>query len=150
MKEGYPMEYLVCIFFIVFDLKTDELTYCNAGFHMCPILVADKDNIMELNKGGLPVSTALDAELYDYKDHSLQLSPNMTLFIMSDGLPEQRFCNEFYENRLKKLIPEIYNLKPVDIIQKIHEDFNKFLKYEKINDDITLIVVKLSEHGNNV
>lgn len=146
MKEGYPMEYLVCIFLIVFDLKTDELTYCNAGFHMCPLLVADKDNIIELNKGGLPISTALDIELYDYKDYSLQLSPDMALFIMSDGLPEQRFHNEFYESRLKKLITKIYNLKPAHIVHKIHEDFNDFLKYEKINDDITLVVVKLSEH----
>jgi sigma-B regulation protein RsbU (phosphoserine phosphatase) len=145
IKEGYPMEYLVCIFFVVFDLKTYELTYCNAGFHMCPILVADKDNIIELNKGGLPVSTALDAELYDYKDHTLQLSSGMTLFIMSDGLPEQRSHNEFYEDRMKKLITDIYNHKPPHIVKKIHEDFNDFVKYEKINDDITLVVAKLSK-----
>lgn len=146
MKEGYPEEYLVCIFLIVFDLKTDELTYCNAGFHMCPLLVVDKEHIIELNKGGLPVSTALDIELYDYKDHSLELSPEMTLFIMSDGLPEQRFHNEFYEGRLKKIVTEIYNLKPSQIIKRIKKDFSDFLKHEKTNDDITLLVVKLLEH----
>jgi sigma-B regulation protein RsbU (phosphoserine phosphatase) len=143
MKEGYPEEYLVCIFLVVFDLKTDELTYCNAGFHMCPLLVMDKEHIIELNKGGLPVSTALDIELYDYKDHSLRLSQEMTLFIMSDGLPEQRFHNEFYEGRLKKIVTEIYNLKPAQIIKRIQKDFSDFLKYEKTNDDITLLVVKL-------
>lgn len=143
IKVGYPIEYLVCIFLVVFDLKTNELTYCNAGFHMCPVLVRDKENIMELNKGGLPVSTAIDAALYNYEDHSLSLSPEMTLFIMSDGLPEQRSDNEFYEARLKKLFTEVYSLKPAHIVQKIHEDFNNFLKYEKINDDITLVVVKL-------
>ncbi len=145
MKEGYPTEYLVCIFLVVFDLKTNELTYCNAGFHMCPILVRDKENIIELNNGGLPISTALDADLYKYEDHYLRLSPDMTLFIMSDGLPEQRSNNEFYEDRLKKLFNEVYSLKPDQIVQKIHEDFNDFLKYEKINDDITLVVVKLSK-----
>ena len=144
IKEGYPMEYLVCIFFAVFDLKTYELTYCNAGFHMCPILVADKDNIIELNNGGLPISTALNVELYDYKDYSLQLFPGMTLFIMSDGLPEQRAHNEFYEERLNKLITDIYNLKPFHIVEKIHKDFNDFVKYERINDDITLVIAKLS------
>lgn len=142
MKEGYPVEYLVCIFLVVFDLKTNELTYCNAGFHMCPLLVADKGSIIELNKGGLPVSTALDIDLYDYKDNSLNLAPEMTLFIMSDGLPEQRLHNEFYEERLKKLVAEIYNLKPTSIVQRIQEDFKNFLKYEKNNDDITLVVAK--------
>lgn len=148
IKEGYPIEYLVCIFLVVFDLKTNELTYCNAGFHMCPILVRDKENIIELNKGGLPISTAIDAELYKYEDHTLYLSPAMTLFIMSDGLPEQRSNNEFYESRLKKLFTEVYSLKPSHIVQKIHEDFNDFVKYEKINDDITLVVVKLSKTLN--
>lgn len=32
MKAGYPMEYLVCLFFVVFDLKMNELIYCNAVF----------------------------------------------------------------------------------------------------------------------
>lgn len=144
IKEGYPMEYLVCIFFTVIDLKTYELTYCNAGFHMCPILVADKDNIIELNKGSLPISTAIDLEFYDYRDYTLQLTPDMSLFIMSDGLPEQRFHDEIYEERLKKLVAEVYTLEPVDIVEKIYKDFKEFVKYERINDDITLLVAKLS------
>ena len=110
---------------------------------MCPILVADRDNIIELNKGSFPISTALNFELYDYKDYSLKLLPGMTLFVMSDGLPEQRANSEFYEGRLNKLITEIYNLKPFHIIEKIHKDFNDFVKTEKINDDITLVVAKL-------
>jgi len=63
---------------------------------------------------------------------------------MSDGLPEQRAHNEFYEERLNKLITDIYNLKPFHIVEKIHKDFNDFVKYERINDDITLVIAKLS------
>lgn len=146
IKEGYPIEYLVCIFLAVFDLKTNELIYCNAGFHMCPVLVRDKEHITELNKGGFPISTALDAELYKYEDHTLSMSPAMTLFLMSDGLPEQRSNNKFYEDRLKKLFAEIYSLQPSQIIEKVKEDFNDFLKYEKVNDDITLVIVKLPQN----
>ncbi|WMJ77458.1 MULTISPECIES: SpoIIE family protein phosphatase [unclassified Sedimentibacter] len=144
MNEGYPVEYLVCIFLSVFDLRTNELTYCNAGFHMCPVLIRNNGYVTELNKASLPVSTAIGTDLYKYADQSLPLSPEMTLFIMSDGLPEQRSNNEFYETRLKKLFTEIYKLKPDDIVKKVHKDFNDFLKLEKINDDITLVVVKLS------
>ncbi len=145
IKEGYPVEFLVCIFLVALDFKTNELTYCNAGFHMCPVLVRDKENVIELNNGGLPVTTAIDADLYKYEDYSMHLSPEMTLFIMSDGLPEQRSNSEFYEDRLKKLFKEVYSFKPDEIVQKIQEDFNDFLRCEKINDDITLVVVKLSE-----
>lgn len=145
IKEGYPEEYLVCLFIVVFDYKIKELAYCNAGFHICPLLVRDKENIIELSNAGLPISTAINADLLKYNDFSLPLFPAMTLFIMSDGLPEQRSDNEFYEDRLKNLIPEIYHLKSAEIIQKIHEDFTDFLNYEKIKDDITLVVVKSGE-----
>ncbi|MDF2548541.1 MAG: domain S-box [Anaerosolibacter sp.] len=144
IKEGYPDEYLVCLFLVVFDLKTNELTYCNAGFHKCPLLVRDRENIIELDNGGMPISAAIDPDWLKYEDYSLYLSSAMTLFIMSDGLPEQRSNNEFYEERLKKLATEIYCLKPVDIVRKIHEDVTNFLRHDKINDDITLVVVKLS------
>ena len=142
-KEGYPVECLVCVFLSVIDLKTNELTYCNAGCHMCPVIVMDKGKMIELDEGNLPISTALDINLYKFEDYSLHLSPAMTLFIMSDGLPEQKSGNEYYEDRLKRLFTKIYNLDPDVIIQKIREDFNDFLKNEKVRDDITLVVAKL-------
>lgn len=145
IKEGYPIEYLVCIFLVVIDLKTNELTYCNAGFHMCPILIINKENIIELNNGGFPVSTALDISLYNYEDHAITMSKDMTLFLMSDGLAEQRSNNEFYEDRFKKLCAEVYNLNPSHIVKEIHKDFIDFLKYNSIVDDITLVVARLSK-----
>lgn len=144
IKEGYPEEYLVCLFIVVFDLKTNELTYCNAGFHRCPLLVKDEENVIELNNVGLPVSTAIAVDLLKYEDSSMHLLPAMTLFMMSDGLPEQSSNNELYQARLKKLMPKLYDLKPVHIVRRIHEDFTDFLRYEKIKDDITLVVVKLN------
>ena len=143
LKEGYPDEYLVCLFIAVFDLKTKELTYCNAGLHTCPLLAGNGDDIVELNRAGLPISAAIGADLLIYEDSSLPLFTGMTLFIMSDGLPEQRSNNEFYEDRLKGLLGEIYCMDPPHIIRRIQEDFTDFLRYEKIKDDITLVVVKL-------
>lgn len=145
LKEGYPVEYLVCIFLAVIDLKTNELTYCNAGFHMCPILIINKDNIIELNKAGFPITTALDSHMYNYEDYSVKLTQDMTLFLMSDGLAEQRSNGEFYEERLKKTCLEVYKLNPQEIVQEIYNDFYKFLNYNNISDDITLLVVKFSK-----
>lgn len=144
VKEGYPEEYLVCLFIAVFDLRTNELLYCNAGLHMYPLLVGDDANIIELDKVGLPVSTGLEADRLKYEDSCLGLFPQMTLFMMSDGLPEQRANHEFYEDRLRHLIVEIHRLKPVPIVERIHQDFVDFLNNEKIKDDVTLVVAKLS------
>lgn len=148
IKEGYPDEYLVCLFLVVFDLKTKELTYSNAGFHKCPLLVRDRENMIELDNGGLPISAAIDSDLLKYDDCSMNLSPGMALFIASDGLSEQRANNEFYESKFQKLVTEIYCLKPTHIVEKIQEDFTEFLNHEKISDDITLVVAKLSQTFN--
>ena len=147
IKESYPIEYLVCIFLVVIDLKTNELIYCNAGFHMPPILIKDKDDIIPLDKGGFPVTTAFEPKLYSYKDNHIMLSQDMTLFLMSDGLGEQRSGNEIYEKRFKNLCSEIYNLKPSQIVNEIQKDFIDFLKHNSIEDDITLLVAKLTR-GN--
>ncbi|OPX45169.1 phosphoserine phosphatase RsbU [Ruminiclostridium hungatei] len=144
IKEGYPDEYLVCLYISVIDIKNKELTYCNAGIHTCPLLIRDEGNIIELDSAGLPISAAIDADLLKYEDTVLRLSPSATLFIMSDGLPEQRSKSEFYENRLKKLAAEVYSMEPSHIVRRIHEDFTDFINYEKIKDDITLVVAKLS------
>ncbi|HOQ02170.1 MAG TPA: SpoIIE family protein phosphatase [Acetivibrio clariflavus] len=113
---------------VVFDLNTKELIYCNAGFHKYPLLVRDDEKIVGLNKVGLPITTAIDTDLLKYEDHSLPLSAGMTLFMMSDGLPEQRVNNEFYENRLKELLTEVSCLKPAQIVQKVHKDFTDFFE----------------------
>jgi sigma-B regulation protein RsbU (phosphoserine phosphatase) len=143
VKEGYPEEYLVCLFLVVFDLKTNELTYCNAGLHISPLLIEGPGRITQLCNTGLPASTAIGADLLKYKDTSLPLSAGATLFLMSDGLPEQRSNGTFYEKRLKELFAKSYPLPPFRIIQNVREDFADFLGNEKIRDDITLLVVKL-------
>lgn len=144
IKEGYPGEYLVCIYIIVFDLKAKELTYCNAGLHKCPLLIKEGGNIIDMDKTGLPVSTGLPADSLKYEDTSLPISPDTTLFIMSDGLPEQRSVDAgFYEDRLRKLAGKIYKLSPNDIVQTVLDDFNQFLGFGRILDDITLVVAKM-------
>jgi len=144
IKEGYPDEYLVCLYIAVIDIKTRELTYCNAGIHTCPLLIREGGGMTELDSAGLPISAAIDADLLKYEDTALQLSPSATLFFMSDGLPEQRFKSQFYEDRLKKLAAEVYSMEPGHIVRRIHEDFTDFINYEKIKDDITLVVARVS------
>lgn len=145
VKEGYPEEYLVCLFIAVFDLKTNELTYCNAGLHTCPLLSDSEGEVTELSRVGMPVSTGLDVDWLKYTDTSFRLFPGMTLFMMSDGLPEQRTNAVFYEERLRKLIAELYSMEPDAIVRRIHADVTDFLKNGKARDDITLVVAKLAQ-----
>lgn len=148
IKEGYPDEYLVCLSLVIIDMNAKELIYCNAGIHECPLLIRDKDAIIELKHGGLPVSSAIDSEWMVYEEHSISLTDQMTLFLMSDGLSEQRSGTEVYESRIKNLFSKIYSLDAEQIVDEIHCDFTGFVGNEKISDDITLIVVKLLEQFN--
>lgn len=144
-KEMFPDDFLVCIFLVVFDLKMKELTYCSAGFQIPPLLIGEGKNLIKLKEGGLPISTGFDAELLQYENHCIKLSPRMTLLITSDGMPEQICDGVMYHPRLEKVFAEIYQENPNDIIQKIQEDFVDFLKYHPVNDDITLLVAQMGE-----
>lgn len=143
-KEGYPDEYLVCLFLVVFDIKTMELTYSSAGFHESPFLIRKEGDLIELDHSGMPISAAIDQDLLKYEDSTVKLSHGMTLFMMSDGLPEQRADKQYYADRYKKLAKNIRSLEPEQITEKINEDFMQFVEDGKIADDITLVVTKLS------
>jgi phosphoserine phosphatase RsbU/P len=145
LKEGYPEEYLVCLFLVVFDLNAKDLTYCSAGFHESPFLIKDQNHLLELDRGGMPISAAIDAKWLTYQDTSVKLIPGMTLFLMSDGLPEQRSGKEFYRERFKTLATKLHSLNPKQITDEINLDFTDFLHHQDVEDDITLVVAKISD-----
>ncbi|NBG88180.1 SpoIIE family protein phosphatase [Isachenkonia alkalipeptolytica] len=144
IKEGYPDEYLVCLFIAVFDVNTKELTYSAAGFHEPPFFIREGNEIMELDEGGMPISAGIDREWLKYEDTSVSLSPGITLFMMSDGLPEQRGDNQCYDYRFKRLVEEIHSLRPGEITDKVQADFRDHVKHRKVEDDITLVVAQLT------
>lgn len=142
LKERYPEDYFICLFLGVLDVKTEEITYCSAGFQNAPLLTTRDGDVVELACGGLPISSALDEVLMDYPEHTYKLCPGTTFLVCTDGMPEQQRGEEMFEPRLKVLFQKHHRNTPDDIIVTLLDELSDFTSGSNIDDDITLIVAQ--------
>ena len=141
-KSGYPEEFFISMFVAVFNLETNILTYCGAGFQEEPLAcLAGQENIT-LPAPGLPISLALPPEVLVFEENSLFIPPNSTLLIYSDGLAEQEVGGICYREFLKETFNKFCSLSAHELIEAINENFLNFNGSLQGKDDITFIVFK--------
>ena len=144
-RENFPEDYFVCIFLGVIDLTVNEVVFCSVGFQTPPVIACRDGGVEELPGGGLPISNAVEPSLMDYQEHSLQLFPELTLLISTDGLLDQESQGQYYLERAKRVLAANAQLKPSEIVAKMAKDFKEFLGIWPNNDDISFIVLQYKE-----
>ena len=126
------------------DLINGAFTYCNAG-HNPPLLLHAGGNIEELTTGGLVLGVMGDA---GYEEGTLSLAPGDTLFLYTDGVTEAKNAQdeEFGVERLTRLLRDIHQLPPDDLLNIIFEEANRFSSGDLLQqDDTTMLVLKLDD-----
>ena len=131
----------VTMFYGIYNIRTGEVTYANAG-HNPPYLVK-ADGSVEM----LPLSKDIVAGAFDdfqYSQESLQLEPGDTLLLYTDGVTEaiNTEDKEYGEGRLEKQLAQCSNLSCQEIIDKVKEDVKAFAGEAEQSDDITLFALK--------
>jgi phosphoserine phosphatase RsbU/P len=120
--------------------ETGKLEYINAG-HPSPILLR-KDAVEEaFTEGSFPVGLVPEAE---FTTASLQLEPDDTLVLFSDGVTEAMDPDEelYGVGRLRAVLQGKKDL-PLDEIQKtVLESVENFARGERQADDLTILVVR--------
>ncbi|RCW60295.1 PP2C family protein-serine/threonine phosphatase [Halanaerobium sp. ST460_2HS_T2] len=144
-KEGFPDDYLVCLFIAVLDIKKNKLSYSSGGFQY-PIYKLDNNNkLTEINIGGLPISTALGAIESERKEHSINFEKNTTLILSTDGLLEQSNGSGIYFKQLQKILDK-YKFLPAPFLNDlIRSDFYNFTGDNPGKDDITYLLLERPE-----
>lgn len=128
--------------FTLLKLKDNRIQVSSAG--MPPILMYSKksQHVEEINLMGMPLGAMLD---FPYKDFNLQLDQGDTLLLMSDGLPE--LANEEGEQmayfRISKIFKDVGSRNPDRIIEAIVEAADEWRGEHPIEDDISLLVLKI-------
>jgi sigma-B regulation protein RsbU (phosphoserine phosphatase) len=127
--------------YAVYDPKTGELTFSNAGLPF-PLL-ASGDKCKQLGQGGLP-SGLFDGSCYE--SHRVQLHAGDAVLFTTDGLTELRDCsdNDFSWERLS----EIWRMSPgksaEEALDYVFEEASQFSGGACArHDDITAIVLKI-------
>lgn len=142
MTHVKTQDYLTA--FLIIINENYEVIYGNAS-HRKAIIIRHKDNsIEEWDTEGLFIGALEDAD-YEQKRDQLQFGDR--IFLYTDGLVEARNSDneEFGEDQLKKLLLETKPMIPRQAKAAILQNFQQFTGMEKINDDVTFLLLDLNK-----
>ncbi|MEH7381318.1 PP2C family protein-serine/threonine phosphatase [Bacillus sp. JJ1533] len=135
----------VTLFCADWNPSTSVLTYANAG-HNPPLLIKSKNNTVEelpkvkgIMVGGLPNQV--------YQELSIKLEEDDTVFFYTDGIVEaQNKDGEQYKlERLSQTLLQNKDLGVGEIEKRVMESVNEFTQGVPQKDDITMVLLKISE-----
>ena len=131
----------VTVFYGIYNVKTGEITYCNAG-HNSPFILKENGKVEEL-----PMSTNLIVgimEGFEFEEGRCQLEPGDTLFTYTDGVSEAMDVNleMFGEDRMKASLAKVPHHTCQQIIDTMKADVADYTKGAEQSDDITMLALK--------
>lgn len=131
----------ITFFWGILNDRTRELSYVNAG-HNPPLLIRD-NKITKLRTGGMILGVM--ATVIPYASEIVQLEKGDTLICFTDGITEAMDpdYHEFTDEKLEELCTKITDLSASEILSKIREEVQIFIRGAEQSDDITLIVIKV-------
>ena len=135
----------VTLFYAVFDPRTRQTEYCNAGHHPALLFRVEEDHPILLETGGTLLGMLPQAE---YKTGKLQLVPGDVLALYTDGAIEAPNArgDEFSKDRLRATIRAHLDDRAEEIVRQIYADVMAFTGDSNLPDDLTAIVLKLCQN----
>ena len=131
----------VTVFYGIYNIKTGEVTYTNAG-HNPPYLMKADGSIVQLPISKDIVVGALDD--FQFTEETLQLEHGDTLLLYTDGVTEAIDVNdeEYGEKRLEDTLKDVTQKSCQQIINTITDHVKTFTGEAEQSDDITLLAIK--------
>jgi sigma-B regulation protein RsbU (phosphoserine phosphatase) len=151
----------VTMFIGVLDLPTGRLCYCDAG-HDAPFLIDNGQWTMD--NSGAPKNTDtnftvncqlsivnckphLPIGLFDDTEYTVQELPiqaDSTIFLYTDGLTEAMNAEhqQFGLERVRAVLDSCAGHDPKEMLEKITQSVNGFVKHAEQSDDLTMLAIK--------
>ena len=142
LAEQNEQNMFVTLFVGIPDLKTGELSYCNAG-HNAPLIIrGEKAEVHTMDvHPNLPVGIMPG---FEFAEQKLQLAYGDTLFLYTDGLTEaeNKRHEQFGEDRMEKGLHSCLALRPREIVDAMDAQVAAFVGDAEQSDDLTLMAVR--------
>ena len=131
----------VTVFYGIYNIRTGEVTYTNAG-HNPPYLMKADGSIQALPMSKDIVAGAIDD--YQFTEETIRLEQGDTLLLYTDGVTEATDAdlNEYGEERLERLLGQMVKDDCQQIIDTVKSDVKAFAGDAEQSDDITLLAIK--------
>lgn len=140
LAENNSRRLFITTFAAVWDPRTSELTYSNAG-HNYPYILSDK--VTPLTDGhGVAAGLFTNAV---FKNAVVKLNKGDTLFLYTDGVNEaENTAGEYYSTeRLEEQLSHCLGSDHDEPINVVLSDLNRFTAGAEQNDDITMLTLRI-------
>ena len=138
--QGNQSNMFITMFIGVLDLPTGHLRYCDAG-HDAPVIMDSGQWSMVDVITHLPIGVFDDVK---YSVQELTLQPDSTIFLYTDGLTEAKNeeRKQFGLQRVLAVLHDCTDKLPKDILEKVIDTVDGFVKNAEQSDDLTLLVIR--------
>jgi sigma-B regulation protein RsbU (phosphoserine phosphatase) len=139
LYSSTPLEKYVTFFFAIYDARTRNLSYTNAG-HLPPILFRE-GKIDRLRTGGTVVGLFPSMK---YEVGEVRLEPKDLLLAYTDGItePENTYGEEFGESRLLDVAKRMLSASPEVLAETIYHSVDEWTDSPELQDDMTLVLAR--------
>jgi serine phosphatase RsbU (regulator of sigma subunit) len=133
----------VTMFFLALDTASRQLEWVRAGHDPGIVYDPDSDSFSEL--GGAGVALGVDAKWIYEVNQKTDFSDGQIIFLSTDGIWEARNKEGEMLGReaILNVIRQNFSSDATQIIDAIFDMLEKFTEEAKIEDDITLVVIKM-------
>jgi len=131
----------VTVFYAIYNTRTGQMTYCNAG-HNPPHLLRADGSIEHLPLARNTIVGVFDN--MDFEEDTLQLEQGDVLMMFTDGVTEafNLAFEEFGEERLDHILVAQAGKDSRQIIEAVKSGVKEFAGGAEQSDDITMLVIK--------
>ena len=142
-----PVGNFAAAFLAIYDTKTGQLTYCNAGHQPEPwLLPVSPDEAIRTLSDARFLLLGVEEE-YEFCCSQCELKPGDKFIIVSDGIVES--CNQsddyFGTERVETILQANRDSKPDALMDKIFTEVYQFSNTEKCIDDCTILAFEIKK-----
>jgi sigma-B regulation protein RsbU (phosphoserine phosphatase) len=134
----------VTVFYAIYNVKTGEVNYCNAG-HNPPYILRKDGKLERLPNSDSGMLGVFD--FFEFTDEYVKLDEGDMLMMYTDGVDEA--CNaqneEFTDERLEQVLKACQGVSCQETIDKVLASVKEFTGDAAQSDDITMMTVKRIE-----
>lgn len=144
-KQLIDLEYFVSLFYGRFNMQYKTFSYLDCGSAKPIHFKASTQKMEFLSGDNFPLGII---ETPQFRVRETLFSVGDVFVFYSDGVSEARSPeNELFGvERIKNLIKNNHTLKAEALISIIHKAVIEFTKKEKLDDDLTIIVIKIGHY----
>lgn len=132
----------VTVLYGIYNIKTGEIDYTNAGHNPPYILRHDnKVEMLDIKKTNVVIGIMDD---FKFESGTHTMEPGDALILYTDGVTEafNKEKEQFSETNLEKTLGSVPGAGSQEIIEAIMEDVKEFAGNEPQSDDITVLTLK--------